>query len=115
VDALVLRDEEIDCVDVERIQERDINLIIRLRHGTEFGFQLGFRWLAYTCELFELSDLAQRDGAAPGVAVATYVLSGAFMDEDSYAVLRTELLQGRKIWRNFTLIFKTYEDVRINE
>jgi hypothetical protein len=80
---------KIDCVDVERIQERDIDLIIRLRHGTEFGLQLRLRWLTYSFELFELSNLAQRDGAALGVAVATDILSGAFMDEDSYAVLRT--------------------------
>jgi hypothetical protein len=80
---------KIDCVDVERIQERDIDLIIRLRHGTEFGLKLRLRWLTYSFELFELSNLAQRDSAALGVAVATDILSGAFMDEDSYAVLRT--------------------------
>ena len=45
--ALILRNEEIDRVDIERVQERDIDLIIRLRHGAELDLQIGLRRLAY--------------------------------------------------------------------
>jgi hypothetical protein len=113
--AQILRNEEIDRVDIKRVQECDIDLIVRLRHGAELGLQIGLRWLAHPLELFELSNLAKGDGAALGVAVATYVLGGALMDEYPDAVLGAQLLQGREFRGNFPLVFKTYEDVRINE
>jgi hypothetical protein len=90
--AQILGNEEIDGVDIERVQERDINLIVRLRHGAEPGLQIGLRRLAYSFELFELPNLTEGDGAALGIAVSPYVIGGAFVDEDSDTVLGTQLL-----------------------
>jgi hypothetical protein len=64
--AQILGNEKIDGVDIERVQERDINLIVRLRHGAEPGLQIGLRRLAYSFELFELPNLTEGDGAALG-------------------------------------------------
>jgi hypothetical protein len=83
--AQILGNEEIDGVDIERVQERDINLIVRLRHGAEPGLQIGLRRLA-------LPNLTEGDGAALGIAVSPYVIGGAFVDEDSDTVLGTQLL-----------------------
>jgi hypothetical protein len=33
--AQILGNEEIDGVDIERVQERDIDFIVRFRHGAE--------------------------------------------------------------------------------
>ena len=97
------------------MQERDIDLIVRLRHGAELGLKIGLRRLAHAFELFELPNLAEGDGAALGIVVATYVLGGALMGEDPYAVLSTKVKQGRELRRNLPRVFKTYEDIRINE
>src|SRR5580698_5019941 len=113
--ALILGNEEIDRVDIERVQERDIDLIVRLRHGAELGLQIGLRRLAYPFERFELPNLAEGDGAALSIAVAAYVIGGALVDEDSDTVLGTKLLQGSELRSNFPLVFKAYEDIGINK
>ena len=117
MDALILRNEEIDRVDIERVQERDIDLIVRLRHEeAELGLQIGLRRLAYPFERFELQILLGGDSAALDVAVAAgYVVGGALVDEDPDAVLGTQLLQGCELRSNFPLVFKAYKDISINE
>ncbi len=71
--------------------------------------------MAYPFEMFELPNFAEGNGATFGVAVAAYVLGGPLVDEYPHAVLGTQLLQGCEFRSNFTLVFETYEDVRINE
>jgi hypothetical protein len=113
--ALILGNEKIDCIDIECVQERDIDLIVRLRHSAELGLQIGLRRLAYPFKMFELPNLAEGDGAALDIAVAAYVVGGALVDEDPDTVLGTQLLQGRELRSNFPLVFKAYEDIGINE
>jgi hypothetical protein len=103
--ALVLGNEKIDGIDIERVQERDIDLIVRPRHCAEPGLQIGLGRLAYPVELFEFPNLAEGDGAAPEIAVTAYVVGGALMDEDPDTVLGTQLLQSRELRINFALVF----------
>src|ERR1700677_3003074 len=113
--ALILGNEEIDRIDIERVEERYIDLIVQLRHGAELGLQIGLRRLAYPLELFELPNLTEGNGAALVIAVAPYVIGGALVNEYPDTVLGTQLLQGRELWSNFPLVFKAYKDIGINE
>jgi hypothetical protein len=57
--AQILGNKEIDGVDIERVQESDIDLVVRFRHGTEPGLQIGLRRLAYSFELFKIRNLTE--------------------------------------------------------
>ena len=115
MDALILRNEEVYRVDIERVQERNIDLVVGPRNGAEPGLKLSLRWLAYSAKLFEFPNLAERNVAALGITVAPYVVGSALVDEDPDTVLGTQLLQGREFRGDFPLVFKAYEDIRINE
>jgi hypothetical protein len=91
------------------------NGIVRLRHGAEFGLQIGLRRLAYPFRLFELPNLAEGDGAALDIAVAAMSSAAALVDEDPDTVLGTQLLQSRELRSNFPLVFKADKDIGINE
>jgi hypothetical protein len=48
------------------------------------------------------------------IFIASDILDSGFMNEYANAMLSTKLLQFRKIWRYFLLVFEADKDVRVN-
>jgi hypothetical protein len=70
--------------------------------------QLYFRWL------LEFFHLAEGDFPSLMISIASDILDSGFMNEYANAMLPTKLLQFRKIWRYFLLVFEADKNVRVN-
>jgi hypothetical protein len=115
MNALILGYEEVDRVNIQGIQERDVDLVVRFPHGAEPAFQVDFWRHAHPCELFELLCLTEGYRAALSIAVAADVICGALVNEDPDTVLCTQLLHCREFRRDLLLVLKPNKDVGINE
>lgn len=114
VNSLVLRDEEVHRANVERVQQRDVDCVIRPADGAEARFEHWLRWGPDALDALKLLDLAERDPAASLVLVAVNVVHGGLVHKDAHAVLGAHAQHRRELRGDLLLVLEPDEDVSID-
>lgn len=113
--ALIFGNKKISYADLQGMEQRGVNEIIRVANATVLGFEYRLVDPDHLLHDWEFVDLAQRDAATRLILIPLNVVDSGFMYKDLTAVAPRELLQGGEVWRHLGVVFQADKDIGINQ
>ncbi len=114
MDALVFSDQQIDDIQLQRMEQRDVHFIVRFANRTEGRFEGRLVGQLRSLQLLKLTNLAEGYVAAGVVFIAADVQQRRLMDEDPDAMLTALPNDLRRSRIDPFGILQSDEDIRVN-